>query len=121
MGACHTLHMHMEGRVDAGISTTALIHDIEQYYQSYVSKGTATGVAAAVSTQIRVKACDVCGGEHWIRECPVVLRAKELFQEEARVAATTAEAEVEVAATAVRGMDFWDSLDYDQRADGTEL
>ena len=117
----HTLHMILESRVDSGISTSALIHEIEQYYVSYVSKGT-TAVAAAVGPSVD-RPCGVCGDlTHWIRSCPIVLRAKDIFQEEARVAAQAAEAATEAVAGAARGADFWeDALLEDYCADGTQL
>ena len=116
--AYHTLHMFLESRVDSGISTTALMHEIQQYYASYVSKRAGTAAMAASASPNCARICDVCGvGAHWIKSCPIVNRARELVAEEARVAAASLEAETAAGvATAARRADFWY---YSQIEDGS--
>ena len=109
--AYHTLHMLMESRVDAGISTTTLIHEVQQYYNSYVSRRSTSG-AAALATPLRP--CDVCNdGTHWLRFCPVIIRAKELVQEDTR-AAEAAEATAVATAAAAAQADFWGRIEFDE-------
>ena len=75
----------------------------------------------AISSANCIKPCDVCGvGKHWIRDCPVVNRAKELVSQEARVEAARGD-EVAVAGAA-RGLCFWETAEFDMVGDdGTML
>ena len=115
--AYHTLHMFLESRVDSGISTTALMHEIQQYYGSYVSKRAGSTALAATVSPNCARLCDVCNlGVHWIKACPFVNKARELVAEEARVTAAGLEA-AGVAGAACRA-DFWD---YSEVEDGTAL
>ena len=115
--AYHVLHMQLEQRVDTGISTTALIHEIVQYYGSYVSLRAAASAMAATSINC-IKVCDICGvAPHWLRDCPLVHKVKELARVEAGAAASA-----EGAAVAGAVVGFWDEVDHFERCeDGTTL